>query len=260
MINVFEEVIQKTTVHLQCSAEEKHEIKLELQDHLYSAYEYYVAEGIGEREAIERVLRDFGHTEIISQQYQEVVTPLYGWLKKMTWLGLILYSFVVLWKVVFSRLIIRVVEYIRADGPQHLQFVYSNPSTWDTKQFFDFSMWESNVNWKPFEMIVFYANGDRVNPDIAISNLLGNVILLVPLGLLLPFLFLKCKNLLTIIAIAFCTSCTVELLQFCLQIGMADIDDVLLNTLGAGVGYFIARGIFHMLSWRIKWNQFSQLK
>ena len=260
MINVFEEVIQKTTVNLQCSDEEKREIELELQDHLYSAYEYYVAEGIPENDAIKRVLSDFGHTETISQQYQQVVTPLYGWIKKMAWVGFILYSFLVLWKVIFSRLFIRVVEYIRADGPQLLQYVYSNPSTWETKQFFDFSMWESNVNWKPFEMIVFYAKAERVNPDIAVNNLLGNVILLLPLGLLLPFLFLKCKSLLTVIAIAFCTSCVVELLQFCLQIGMADIDDVLLNTIGAGVGYFIARGIFYMLSWRIKWKQFSQLK
>jgi VanZ family protein len=260
MIKEFEEVIRQTTDVLKCSSEEKCEIELELQDHLYSAYEYYVASGVDKHEAVERVLTDFGHTETISLQFQQVVSPLYGWLKKLSWVGFFMYSFVVLWKVIIERVIVRVSEYLRADGPQHLAYVYSNAGSLEGKQFFDFSLWQSNVNFKPFEMIVFYAKGDRVNPDIALNNLLGNILLLLPLGVLLPFLFYKCKSLLTVIAIAFCTSLLVEMLQFCLQIGMADIDDVLLNTIGAGVGYFIARGIFYMLSWRIKWKQFSQLK
>ena len=260
MIKEFEEVIRQTTDVLKCSSEEKCEIELELQDHLYSAYEYYVASGVDKHEAVERVLTDFGHTETISLQFQQVVSPLYGWLKKLAWVGFFMYSFVVLWKVIIQRVIVRVSEYLRADGPQHLAYVYSNAGSLEGKQFFDFSLWQSNVNFKPFEMIVFYAKGDRVNPDIALNNLLGNIILFLPLGVLLPFLFYKCKSLLTVIAIAFCTSLLVEMLQFCLQIGMADIDDVLLNTFGAILGYFVARGIFSMLSWQLKWKQFTQLK
>lgn len=260
MIKAFEEVIRQTTDVLKCSANEKYEIELELQDHLYSAYEFYVANGVVEREAVERVLNDFGHMETVSQQFQQVVNPLYGWLKKLAWVGFIVYSFSVLWKVIILRLIIRITEYIQADGPQHLNFVYSSPYNWETKQFFDFSQWQSNVNVRPFEMIVFYAKAEYVNPDIAMNNLLGNIILLLPLGVLLPFLFYKCKSLLTVITIAFCTSISVELLQFGLQIGMADIDDVLLNTFGAAIGYFIARGMFLILSWQLRWKSFSQLK
>ena len=251
MIKQFEEMIDQTTSELKCNAEEKQDIRLELEDHLYSAYEYYIANGLNNDKAIEQVIQDFGQTEVVAQQFQQVVSPLYGWMKKMAWVAFYTYSFAVLWKVIFGRLIIRVTEYVQADGPYYMQYVYSDAVNWTSKQFFDFTMWKSNVNFMPFEMIKFYAT-NNVNLDIAIHNLFGNIILLLPLGLLLPFLFYTCKNSLSVITIAFCTSLAIECIQFGLQIGMADIDDILLNTFGAMIGYMIARGIFEVLSWRLR--------
>lgn len=259
MIKQFEEMIKQTTTALKCNAEEKQEIRLELTDHLYSAYEYYIANGLNDDEAIEQVMQDFGQTEVVAQQFQQVVSPLYGWMKKIAWVAFFAYSFSVLWKVIFVRLMIRVTEYVQADGPYYMQYVYSDASNWASKQLFDFTMWESNVNFMPFKMIKFYAT-NNVNLDIAINNLFGNIILLLPLGLLLPFLFYKCKNLLSVITIAFCTSLAIECIQFSLQIGMADIDDILLNTFGAMIGYTIAIGIFEVLSWRLRSKPFSHLE
>ena len=259
MIKELEDRIVKTTSLLRCSPEEKREIQLELKDHLYSAYEYYVEQGTPNEEAIQQVLLEFGNTNTICNQYQQVVNPLYGWMKKIAMVSFIIYSFVVLWKVVFSRLIVRIYDYVNADGPHYIQYVYSNASTWEGKQFFDFSMWQSNVNLNPLEMIMFYVKAEHINTDIAIHNLLGNIILLLPLGVFLPFIYLKCKNLLSVTAISFCTSLAIEVIQFSLQIGMTDIDDVLLNTLGAMIGYFIAVVIYKLFSWKRKWRQPIQL-
>lgn len=259
MIKQFEEIIDQTTSELTCNAEEKKEICLELADHLYSAYEFHMANGANKDEAIKQVVQDFGQTEEVVQQFQQVVNPLYGWMKKIAWVAFFAYSCAVLWKVIVGRLIIRIVEYVRADGSYYMQYVYSDAVNWTSKQFFDFTMWQSNVNFMPFEMIKFYAT-NNVNLDITIHNLFGNIILLLPLGLLLPFLFYKCKNLLSVTTIAFCTSLTIECIQFGLQIGMADIDDILLNTFGAMIGYMIAIGIFEVLSWRLRSKSFSHLE
>lgn len=260
MIKAFEQVVHETIEGLRCSADEKHEIELELKDHLYSAYEFYVASGVKEEEAIQLALVDFGFADDIRGQYQKVVRPLYGWLEKTAWIGFVMYCLTVLWEIVISRLFVRIFEYVQADGPHQLHYVYSSPWTWETKQFFDFSQWQSNVNFHPFEMILFYAAGNQVNSDIAFNNLAGNLMLLMPLGLLLPFLFYKCKSFVTVTAIAFCVSFLIELVQFSLQIGMADIDDVLLNTFGAMVGYWFALGIFTVLSWHERGQSFKELK
>lgn len=117
---------------------------------------------------------------------------------------------------------------------------------------FDFSVWYLNVNFIPFKTIVFYLKGDYVNLSIAVNNLVGNLILLLPLGLLLPFMFKRCQKLSSVVAIAFITSLIIEVIQFVLQIGMADIDDVILNSLGAILGYIFYKFIMWVLTLRIK--------
>ena len=108
MNKTLEAIISKTTADLTCSPEEKLDIQHELRDHLYSAFENYLNEGYSKEDAIKRVLADFGHTETVSIQYQQVVNPLFGWLRKLAWIGFILYACVILWKVLISRIIIRV--------------------------------------------------------------------------------------------------------------------------------------------------------
>lgn len=60
------------------------------------------------------------------------------------------------------------------------------------------------------------------------------------MGMSLPVLFEKAldkfwKFLISVIAII----SIIELIQFIIMVGSADIDDVILNTLGASIGYFI---------------------
>jgi len=78
------------------------------------------------------------------------------------------------------------------------------------------------------------------------TNLIGNIVLFLPL----PF-FLAClagiKSFKKIFLISFILSLSVELLQFVFKRGVADIDDILLNLLGATTGFFINR-----LLWPVK--------
>ncbi|MEO4052755.1 VanZ family protein [Solibacillus sp. CAU 1738] len=72
-----------------------------------------------------------------------------------------------------------------------------------------------------------------------VSNILGNVVIFIPLGLLLPSLFEKMRNryilvIITVISI----SVLLEASQYAFSLGSADIDDVLLNTAGGGLGIF----------------------
>lgn len=74
-----------------------------------------------------------------------------------------------------------------------------------------------------------------------LANLLGNLLLFVPMGYLLPILSRKCQSLRRVVGIAALCSLSVEVLQFLLQAGHSDIDDFLLNTLGGLCGYLLLR-------------------
>ena len=81
--------------------------------------------------------------------------------------------------------------------------------------------------------------------DLAFRNLAGNVVLFIPAGAFSPLLFQRQRRftvyLLTFIAVI----CVIELAQMFTLLGSCDIDDVILNTLGACAGFGIYRLISH---------------
>lgn len=70
------------------------------------------------------------------------------------------------------------------------------------------------------------------------TNLLGNIFLFIPLPVILLCLAVT-KSTGRTMLIAFAVSVLVELLQFIFYRGVADIDDILLNLIGAGIGIMI---------------------
>jgi glycopeptide antibiotics resistance protein len=72
------------------------------------------------------------------------------------------------------------------------------------------------------------------------SNVIGNIILFLPFSLLFQS-ERKYVSLGTIILLAFISSMTIETLQFMLRIGVADVDDVLLNTFGTAIGIVLIK-------------------
>jgi glycopeptide antibiotics resistance protein len=101
---------------------------------------------------------------------------------------------------------------------------------------------DHSVNLIPFATIANYLSGDAGVPrGIAVGNLLGNVVVFVPLGVFLPVLQRRGgigSNLLIVVG----ASLGVELVQGVFGLGSADVDDLILNTLGGllGILFFIA--------------------
>jgi len=71
----------------------------------------------------------------------------------------------------------------------------------------------------------------------AVINLAGNVVMFVPLGFLLPLVFPKLTNAWkTLLCVALIIT-AVELAQLLTLVGSCDVDDLILNLGGAGLGY-----------------------
>ena len=92
-------------------------------------------------------------------------------------------------------------------------------------------------NFIPVATIASYIVGHK-GLLIGGLNILGNIVLLVPLGFLLPFIFLK-MTWKTALIPAIASGLTIEILQTILNVGVFDVDDIILNGLGAMVGYWI---------------------
>ena len=91
----------------------------------------------------------------------------------------------------------------------------------------------SGINNIPFKEIMRYEFGSKM----FIYNVLGNILIFVPFGYFISR-YVKPKKILPIIVDALITSVTVETVQ--LKIGRSfDIDDVILNIMGAIIGYFV---------------------
>lgn len=72
-----------------------------------------------------------------------------------------------------------------------------------------------------------------------ILNLVGNVVAFIPFGLFLPRLFQRCRKFLLTMLFCFEFSLCVEVIQLMWKVGSFDVDDILLNTLGGILGFFI---------------------
>lgn len=94
----------------------------------------------------------------------------------------------------------------------------------------------TSVNLVPFYSIGHYLfSDDPLLRAFAFSNVVGNIVLFIPLGIYLPLFTQQksiTKNVVWIVAI----SAAVEILQFIFKVGATDIDDVILNGLGGYIG------------------------
>ncbi len=94
--------------------------------------------------------------------------------------------------------------------------------------------WEPNISLIPFSDETGWLGVQRVL----------NAVMFAPFGFLLPVLWCKCRKWKVTVLAGFLLSLTIEILQmFCFR--ATDVDDLLMNTLGAGFGYFAAWLFFH---------------
>jgi len=105
------------------------------------------------------------------------------------------------------------------------------------------------------------------------SNLVGNILLLLPLGFFLPTLWTKVRSFKKTLLIGILSSLSIETAQYILaylglSIGRAsDIDDVILNSIGVIFGYLVFRLIsfgiryfHHVMKIHIRgWSRFGHI-
>ena len=95
-------------------------------------------------------------------------------------------------------------------------------------------------NFIPFQTVFEYIQKlkeNRINADIVIKNLLGNFIVLFPMGCFLPCLSKRCHKYLPTFVVCFAIVLIVEFTQPLLRVGYFDIDDFIFNLLGASLGF-----------------------
>ena len=98
----------------------------------------------------------------------------------------------------------------------------------------------SRSNFIPFKTVYDYIvrlKNDTINADIVIKNLIGNLIVLFPMGCFLPCMFAFFRKFWKVLALCFGIVLFVELLQLFLRMGSLDVDDFIFNLSGACLGY-----------------------
>jgi glycopeptide antibiotics resistance protein len=87
----------------------------------------------------------------------------------------------------------------------------------------------------------FWNYRDVLSTEAFITNLLGNIFAFSPFGFLLPQIKKKKVGIIRVIISTFLFSFVIESCQFILEVGVFDIDDLFLNTIGGIIGYMMYR-------------------
>lgn len=96
---------------------------------------------------------------------------------------------------------------------------------------------QGDPNFIPFKSIWSYLSLKR-GLVIGFINLVGNIVLFIPVGLLVPFVIPK-MSWRKCIVLALLIGFAMEMIQAVFRVGIFDIDDVILNGLGVMTGYWL---------------------
>lgn len=91
------------------------------------------------------------------------------------------------------------------------------------------------VLFKEIKRFIVYRN--QLGAFAVTANLLGNVLIFLPFGMLVPFLTKRFKKFWGVALLTFELSVLVELVQLVTKVGSCDVDDILLNTIGGMLGF-----------------------
>ena len=109
----------------------------------------------------------------------------------------------------------------------------------------------TQVNLVPFRTIKQFATTHpSTSNSVKFFNLVGNVLLFLPFGFLVPLVFRRLNKLGYVFLFSFFLSLLFETYQLVTHTGQFDIDDLILNSAGGVVGYLLLTFIdrrFHLM-------------
>lgn len=98
------------------------------------------------------------------------------------------------------------------------------------------------INLIPLHTITeFWNNLHGGGRSHAFINLAGNVVMFVPLGFFIPYVFRKADSFRHSMIYALITIVCIEIIQLVTLLGSLDVDDLILNMIGVVIGYLIYR-------------------
>lgn len=108
--------------------------------------------------------------------------------------------------------------------------------------------WEGleSANFDFFQTIQLYIRHWDNKGINSFGNLIGNIIVFIPMGVMLPVLFKSCRNFLSCMLRVLLFVMCIELFQLFSNFGIFDVDDIILNCFGAFLGYMLYR-IIHAI-------------
>jgi glycopeptide antibiotics resistance protein len=99
---------------------------------------------------------------------------------------------------------------------------------------------EHRCNLQPFREIErFIVYRDQMTRTSVMLNLFGNVLAFIPFGMLLRWARNKNTTLLHAFVYSLLFTVVIEICQYITKLGVLDVDDIILNTLGGVIGYAI---------------------
>ena len=99
---------------------------------------------------------------------------------------------------------------------------------------------EFRYNFVPFvEIRRFWVYRKQLGMFALFTNIFGNVLGFMPYGFVLPVINRRMRNGFFIILSGFSISLTVEVIQLIAKVGCFDVDDMIMNTAGAALGYLL---------------------
>lgn len=113
------------------------------------------------------------------------------------------------------------------------------------------SGFHTDLRWDEIQLIPFFGIIDimKCGVGMAITNILGNILMFVPLGFFVPLLWNRFRSKKRMVIFGAVISTLIECSQLFL-IRCTDIDDVILNTLGTFCGYLIFEVVFRWIEQR----------
>ena len=97
------------------------------------------------------------------------------------------------------------------------------------------------LNLELLKSVKMYSNAfvnHTMTLRIIILNMVGNLIAFAPFGFFIPVIYSKkIKNIFSFVLVVALSCITMEFIQFITMVGQADIDDLLLNVMGAVITY-----------------------
>ncbi len=101
-----------------------------------------------------------------------------------------------------------------------------------------------HVNLELMEIFRIYKITDK--------QILGNFVMLLPLGIYLPLLYKKLSAFIPFLLASLMIAILIEVLQLATSFRSVDIDDVLLNTTGAVIGFILYKIISSLMKPTVK--------